>query len=89
MAASGMSFTEKPPYYKNPTGKTSKFYPVCIQEKHRRRGCVLVLLKKVIDGSEKIMDAGVVHVTASDMGVLLHKDFGFRKNKNFMQYELN
>ena len=29
---------------------------------------------------------GCVQITASDMGVLLYTDFGFKKNGNFMQY---
>ena len=31
---------------------------------------------------------GVVQITASDMGVMLYTDFGFRKNGNFMQYKI-
>ena len=88
VAASGMSFTEKPPYYKNPTGKIGILSSMYTVEKHRRRGIARVLLKKVIVEARNY-GCGVVHVTASDMGVLLYKDFGFRKNKNFMQYELN
>jgi len=29
---------------------------------------------------------GTIHITASDMGVLLYTNFGFKKNGNFMQY---
>ncbi|MCI9574925.1 MAG: N-acetyltransferase, partial [Lachnospiraceae bacterium] len=29
---------------------------------------------------------GTVQITASDMGVLLYTDYGFRKNGNFMYY---
>ena len=31
---------------------------------------------------------GCIQITASDMGVLLYTAFGFRKNGNFMQYNL-
>lgn len=29
---------------------------------------------------------GAVQITASNMGVILYTDYGFKKNENFMQY---
>ena len=78
MAASGMSFTEKPPYYKNPTGKIGILSSMYTVEKHRRRGIARVLLKKVIDEARNY-GCGVVHVTASDWEFYCIKTSGFGK----------
>lgn len=80
MATSGMPFIEKPPYYKNPTGKIGILSSMYTVEKYRRKGIARVLLNKVMDEA-KNHGCSVAHVTASDMGVLLYEDFGFRKKK--------
>lgn len=45
-------------------------------------------LDTFMDNEAKEYGCGVVQITASDMGVLLYADFGFKKNGNFMQYNL-
>ena len=45
------------------------------------------LLRRVTEEA-RAFGCGAVQITASDMGVLLYTDFGFRKNPNFMQLSL-
>ena len=52
---------------------------------YRRKGIAKKLLSLVVDEARKA-GCGAVHITASDMGVLLYTDFGFKKNGNFMYY---
>ncbi len=85
VATSGMSFTEKPPYYQNPSGKIGLLSNMYTLKEYRRKGIAKKLLLLVVNEA-KAHGCGTVHVTASDMGVLLYSDFGFHKNANFMQY---
>lgn len=82
---SGMSFTEKPPYYANPSGKIGILSSMYTKKEFRRKGIARVLLNMVMDEA-KNYGCGAVHVTASDMGVLLYSDYGFQRHKNFLQY---
>ena len=50
-------------------------------------GIAKTLLSKVVDEAGE-QGCGTVQITASDMGVLLYSDFGFKKNDNYMQYKL-
>ena len=54
---------------------------------YRRMGIARQLLSKVV-GEARDYGCGTIQITASDMGVLLYTDFGFKKNGNFMQYRL-
>ncbi len=54
---------------------------------YRRLGIARELLSRVVEEARSF-GCGAVQITASDMGVLLYSDFGFRKNGNFMQYSL-
>ena len=45
------------------------------------------VLQFVIDEAKKY-GCGTVQITASDMGVKLYTDFGFKHNDNFMHYKL-
>jgi GNAT superfamily N-acetyltransferase len=85
IATSGISFVEKPPYYSNPTGKIGLLSSMYTIVPYRRRGIAKELLSRVVHEA-KSNGCGTVHITASDMGVLLYTDFGFKKNGNFMQY---
>jgi GNAT superfamily N-acetyltransferase len=87
VATSGMSFVEKPPYYANPSGKIGLLSSMYTIKPYRRRGIAKQLLDKVVNEARQY-GCGAVHITASDMGVLLYKDYGFKKNGNFMQYVL-
>ncbi len=86
VATSGMSFVEKPPYYSNPTGKIGLLSSMYTLKEYRRLGIAKKLLTKVVKDA-KDYGCGTVHITASNMGVLLYTDFGFKKNGNFMQYD--
>lgn len=88
IGTSGMSFVEKPPYYSNPSGKIGLLSSMYTSGEYRRKGIAKVLLSKVVDEA-RAYGCGTVQITASDMGVLLYTDFGFEKNKNFMQYRLS
>ena len=52
---------------------------------YRRQGIARILLDKVVKEARDY-GCGTVQITASDMGVLLYTDYGFRKNGNFMYY---
>lgn len=85
VGTSGMSFVEKPPYFGCPTGKIGLLSSMFTDPDYRRMGIARELLSRVV---KEARDYGcdVVQITASDMGVLLYTDFGFKKNGNFMQY---
>ncbi|SHJ11729.1 N-acetylglutamate synthase, GNAT family [Clostridium cavendishii DSM 21758] len=85
IGTSGMSFVQKPPYYSNPTGKIGLLSSMYILMDYRRKGIAKELLNKVVNEAKEY-GCGTVQITASDMGVFLYTDFGFKKNNNFMQY---
>lgn len=85
IGTSGMSFVEKPSYFGCPNGKIGLLSSMFTANSYRRRGIAKTLLEKVINEAKEY-GCGTVQITASDMGVLLYTDFGFRKNGNFMQY---
>ena len=87
VGTSGMSFAEKPPYFGCPTGRIGLLSSMYTDPEYRRMGIARELLSRVIEEA-RTHGCGTVHVTASDMGVLLYTDFGFEKNGNFMQYKL-
>ena len=87
VGTSGMSFVEKPPYFGCPTGRIGLLSSMYTDPEYRRMGIARELLSRVIEEA-RTHGCGTVHVTASDMGVLLYTDFGFEKNRNFMQYKL-
>ena len=87
IGTSGMSFVEKPPYYSNPSGKIGLLSSMYTLKKYRRKGISKQLLAKVVQEAKEY-GCGAVQITASDMGVLLYRDFGFEKNSNFMQFKI-
>ena len=87
IGTSGMSFVEKPPYFGCPNGKIGLLSSMYTSNEYRRKGIAKELLTRVVKEAENY-GCGAVQITASDMGVLLYTDFGFRKNGNFMQYKL-
>ena len=82
-----MSIVEKPPYFGCPSGKIGLLSSMFTDKAYRRQGIASELLSRVVDEARK-RGCGTVQITASDMGVLLYTNFGFTKNKNFMQYKL-
>ena len=87
VGTSGMSFVEKPPYFSCPTGRIGLLSSMFTAPDHRRMGIAKELLGRVVEDAREY-GCGCVQITASDMGVLLYTDFGFKKNGNFMQYNL-
>ena len=87
IGTSGMSFVEKPPYFGCPTGRIGLLSSMYTNPDYRRQGIARELLRRVVEEARDY-GCGTVQITASDMGVLLYSDFGFVKNKNFMQYKL-
>lgn len=87
IATSGMSFTEKPPYYSNPSGKIGLLSSMYTLKEYRRKGIAKKLLDKVIQEAKEY-GCGAIQITASNMGVLLYTDYGFEKNSNFMQLKI-
>lgn len=84
VGTSGMSFVEKPPYFSCPSGKIGLLSSMFTAKEYRRQGIARQLLTKVVNEAREY-GCGAVQITASDMGVLLYTDFGFKKNGNFMQ----
>ena len=87
VGTSGMSFVEKPPYFSCPSGRIGLLSSMYTDPEYRRRGIAKELLRRVTEEA-RAYGCGCVQITASDMGVLLYTDFGFKKNGNFMQYNL-
>ncbi|MCM1083047.1 MAG: GNAT family N-acetyltransferase [Clostridium sp.] len=87
VGTSGISFVEKPPYFGCPSGKIALLSSMFTDKNYRRQGIAKKLLAKVVKEAGEY-GCGTVQITASDMGVLLYTNFGFVKNKNFMQYKL-
>ena len=87
VATSGLTLTKKPPYYGNPTGTIGLLSSMYTAPSFRRRGIARALLSRMTDEA-KARGCGVIQVTASDMGMLLYADCGFRQNPNFMQLVL-
>lgn len=88
IGTSGMSIVEKPPYFSCPSGKLGLLSSMFTDPEYRRRGIAKKLLSMVVEEARSA-GCGAVHITASDMGVLLYTDFGFKKNNNFMYYNFN
>jgi GNAT superfamily N-acetyltransferase len=87
VATSGMSFLHKPPYYGNPTGKIGLLSNMYTKKEYRRKGIAKRLLEYAIEEA-RAHGCTAVHVTASDVGILLYEDFGFQRHSNFLQYRL-
>lgn len=87
IATSGMSFVEKPPYYSNPSGKIGLLSSMYTLKAYRRKGIAKMLLEKVIQEAKEY-GCYTIQITASDMGVLLYTDYGFKKTDNFMQLKI-
>ncbi len=87
IGTSGVSFVEKPPYFSNPTGKIGLISSMFTDPGYRRLGIARELLSRVVNEAREY-GCGVIHITASDMGVPLYLNFGFVKNGNFLQYKL-
>ena len=87
VGTSGMSFVEKPPYFGCPSGRIGLLSSMFTVPDYRRRGIAKELLSRVVEEA-RMYGCGTVQITASEMGVLLYTDFGFVKNKNFMQYRI-
>lgn len=86
IGTSGMSFIEKPPHFGCLSGKIGILSSMFTSPAYRRQGIAKALLSKVVDEA-KAYGCSAVQITASDMGVYLYEDFGFRKNGNFLQYK--
>ena len=87
IGTSGMSFVEKPPYFGCPSGRIGLLSSMFTKKEYRRKGIAKELLRRVVQEA-KDYGCKAVQITASDLGVLLYRDFGFEKNGNFMQYKL-
>ena len=85
VGTSGMSFVEKPPYFGCPSGRIGLLSSMYVLPEYRRQGIARKLLDKVVEEAREY-GCGAVHITASDMGVLLYTDYGFKKNDKFMYY---
>ena len=83
----GISIVEKPPYFSCPSGRIALLSSMYTDPDYRRQGIARQVLTE-LSAAAREAGCGVIQITASDMGVLLYADFGFRKNPNFMQLKL-
>lgn len=86
IGTSGISFVCKPPYFSNPTGKIGLISSMYTNPNYRRRGIAKTLLDKIITEA-KIYGCGSIQITASNMGIPLYENYGFKKNANFLEYK--
>ena len=75
---------EKPPYFGNPSGKIGLLSSRYTVKEYRRQGIARQLLGKIVQEAKK-KGCGAIQITASEMGALLYRDFGFQQNQNFFQ----
>ena len=87
IATSGMCVAEKPPYYKNPTGRIGIISSMYTVPEYRRRGIAKKLLGLAIYEAER-QNCGVIQLTSTEQGAFLYESFGFERNKNFFFYDL-
>lgn len=87
IGTSGMSIVEKPPYFQCKNGKIGLLSSMFTDKNYRRKDIAKSLLDKVISDA-KSLGCACIQITASDMGVLLYTNYGFKKNNNFMQYNI-
>jgi len=87
IGTSGVSIVEKPPYYGCWSGKIGLLSSMFVVKEYRRQGIAKTLLDKVVKEAKEF-GCDVIQITGSDIGVLLYSDYGFKKNRNFMYYEI-
>ncbi|MBR1863415.1 MAG: GNAT family N-acetyltransferase [Ruminococcus sp.] len=87
VGTSGMSIVEKPPYFSCPNGKIGLLSSMYTDKSCRRQGIASKLLCSVLEEARE-KGCSTVQITASDMGVKLYTSYGFKKNGNFMYYDL-
>ncbi|MCQ2011393.1 MAG: GNAT family N-acetyltransferase [Sporolactobacillus sp.] len=87
IATSGMSFSRRPPYYENPSGYVGTLSCMHTLSAYRRKGIATKLLNHVIDEARQ-RHCGKVTITASAMGKLLYKSYGFKQKDNYLDYDL-
>lgn len=87
IATSGMSFSRRPPYYGNPSGYVGTLSCMHTLSAYRRKGIATKLLDHVIDEARQ-RQCGKVTITASAMGKLLYKSYGFKQKDNYLDYDL-
>ena len=85
VGTSGMSFVEKPPYFTCLTGRIGLLSSMYTDPDYRRMGIARELLHRVVEEA-RTHGCGVVHVTASDIGVKHYTAYGFEHNGNLMMY---
>ena len=70
-----------------PSGRIGLLSSMFTNPNYRRKGIAKELLSRVVNEAKEY-GCGTVQITASDMGVKLYTDFGFKHNDNFMHYKL-
>ena len=87
VGTSGISFLERPPYYDCPSGKSGFLSGMYTLKEYRRRKIAKTLLDKIMQEA-KTFGCNIVQLTASNTGMLLYTDYGFKKKENFMYYSI-
>lgn len=80
-----MLFVEKQTCYSHHFGKIGLLSNMYVIKEYRIKEIAKFLLDKAVNEA-KNFGCATVQITASDMGVLLYMDYGFKKNGNFMYY---
>ncbi|MET1249062.1 GNAT family N-acetyltransferase [Sporolactobacillus sp. STCC-11] len=87
IATSGMSFSRRPPYYGNPSGCVGTLSCMHTLKAFRRQGIATKLLDAVVKEAKQ-RHCGKVTITASAMGKLLYRSYGFKQKDNYLDYDL-
>lgn len=86
VGTSGMSFTEKPPYAQNLTGRVGLLSSMYTLPAYRRLGIAKALLARIMEEA-RARGCGVVYISASEMGAPLYLSCGFQKHERFFQFQ--
>jgi len=87
IATSGISINHKPPYYACPSGMIGMVSSMYTNPNYRRLGIAKKLLNMVINEAKE-KGCGMIHVTASVVGVHLYESNGFSHNNRFLQLKV-
>lgn len=87
VGAAGISFFNKAPYYKNPTGKIAVVSSVFVVPEYRRLGIATALMQRQLRRAREY-GCGELYVVASDAGIPLYESLGFTPNDHFRRIEL-
>ena len=82
-----VSLGEKPPWFACPSGRIGLISSLYTDPAFRRQGIAREILTRLAEDA-RAWGCGVLHITASQAGVPVYREFGFEFNPRFLQYRL-